>query len=203
MTWPAERAAQWVRGAQSTFSEDDYKSGDGMQTAIFGPIFWTAIHLVSFNFPVDPTPEQRARYKAWLLATGNVLPCRHCRENFTENIRSALKGRALDDVFESRDSFSRFCYELHEKVNEMLNKSANPTFEDIRSMYEGFRSRCLTPLEEASLLKTQTEKGCVQEKHAGTKGKCILHIVPRDTECEALSVSSECKVRRIEPMALR
>lgn len=44
---------------RDTFTEEDYKSGDGMQTAIFGPVFWTAIHLVSFNYPLNPTNEQK------------------------------------------------------------------------------------------------------------------------------------------------
>ena len=196
MQWPAERAARWIKYGSDTFTEEDYRSGDGMQTAIFGPVFWTAIHLVSFNFPVSPTSTQKHQYKNWLLATGDVLPCRYCRENFAKNIETVLAGRSLDSVFESRDAFSRFCHNLHEQVNAMLGKDCDRTFEDVRDMYEGFRSRCLTKNQEAALLQSQKEKGCLQEKHTGTKGKCVLQIIPRDVQCDALSVSKECRVQK-------
>lgn len=197
MQWPSEKAARWIRYGTDTFTEEDYRSGDGMQTAIFGPVFWTAIHLVSFNYPVNPTDQQKGQYKSWLLATGNVLPCRYCRDNFVKNIETTLDGRSLGSVFESRDSLSRFCHALHEQINKMLKKDCERTFEEVRDMYEGFRSRCLTASQEAALLKTQKERGCVHEKHSGTKGKCILQIVPRDLKCDALSVSSECQIRKI------
>ena len=196
MEWPAEKAARWIKDRQDVFTKEDFQSGDGMQTAIFGPVFWTAIHLVSFNYPVNPTEEQKRQYKEWLLATGNILPCRYCRENFQKNIDAALDGKTLDSMFTSRDSFSRFCHKLHEQVNKMLNKKCFRSFEYVRDMYEGFRSRCLNPAQEDALFKSK-EKGCVQEKHRGTKGKCVLKIVPRDIPCEALSVSSHCKVHRI------
>ena len=182
------------------FTREDFMSGDGMQTAIWGPVFWTSIHLVSFNYPVGPNDESvRTQYKEWLLATGKVLPCRYCRENFNKNLEAALRGRTLDDVLLSRDSFSRFCYDLHEEVNRMLNKPTTRSFEEVRDMYEGFRSRCLTTEQERELLRAQSEKGCVVEKHVGTKGKCKISIVPRDEVCEGLSVAEQCQVRRVSP----
>lgn len=195
MTWPAEKAARWIGYGPQTFTDEDYTSGDGMQTAIFGPVFWTSIHLVSFNYPVKPTAEQKRQYKEWLLATGNVLPCRYCRDNFGKNVETALEGADYDSAFASRDSFSRFCHRLHQQVNIMLNKP-NRAYEDVRDMYEGFRSRCLSASQEAALLQIQKETGCVHEKHTGTKGKCVLQIVPQTLQCDALSVSKECRVQK-------
>ena len=34
---------------KGTFTKKDYVSGDGMVTKIWGPIFWTAMHTMSFN----------------------------------------------------------------------------------------------------------------------------------------------------------
>lgn len=167
-----------------------------MQTAIFGPVFWTAIHLVSFNYPVEPTEEQKVQYKNWLLAMGDVLPCRHCRDNFGTNVSAALGDADFDSVFESRDVFSRFCYDLHEVVNLMLKKpQCKYSFNEVRDMYEGFRSRCLTKEQEAKLLQSHKEMGCLHEKHTGTKAKCVLQVVPRDINCEGLSVADECRAQ--------
>lgn len=192
--WSSEAAVRQLgvyRGKRSTFTDDDYMSNDGMQTAIFGPLFWSAIHMVSFNYPVHPTDEQKTAYREWLMATGNVLPCRYCRENFEENVRHV----STPNDYDSRDTFSRFCYRLHKKVNDMLKKETTCSFEDVRDMYEGFRSRCLTSEQKTQLEKEKKELGCVVPKHDGTKGKCVIAVVPRDTVIDTFRVDENCRLR--------
>lgn len=191
LVWPAETAARRIVDGRNLFQQADYNSGDGMQTAIFGPVFWTAIHLVSFNYPVAPSEQQRIDYEAWLRATGRVLPCKHCRDNFEKNFEAAW----TDDAMTNRDTFSRFCYRLHDEVNRMLDKTTNHTYQEIRDIYEGFRARCLTPTEKEAFRRSQREAGCVNERYVGTKGKCVLRVVPRDTACGTLEVSRNCRVR--------
>ena len=193
--WSSETAIQKLcafRGShKSMFTDDDYMSNDGMQTAIFGPLFWGAIHMVSFNYPVKPTDEQKQAYHDWLMATGNVLPCRYCRENFKENVRCA----STSNDYDSRDTFSRFCYRLRQKVNEMLKKDNHVTYEEVRDMYEGFRSRCLTSEQKTKLQQENKELGCIVPKYDGTKGKCVITVVPRDTKTETFRVDDKCKLR--------
>lgn len=199
--WASEAALERLctyRGnvdAESTkrvFTEDDYLSNDGMQTAIFGPLFWGAIHMASFNYPVKPTVAQKQAYYDWLMATGNVLPCRYCRDNFKENVKCV----STSEDYNSRDTFSRFCYRLHKKVNEMLQKSsATPSFEEVRDMYEGFRSRCLSGEQQARLVNDKKELGCIAPKHDGTKGKCVIAVVPRETVAETFRVDEKCRLR--------
>ena len=189
--WPAQialerfekQAVQAIR-----FDEKDYNSGDGFQTAIFGPVFWTSIHLVSFNYPVNPKDEDKERHRTWLHATGSVLPCRHCRDNFETNIKTASKPNDYD----SRELFSRFCYRLHDEVNKMLGKKSSITYTELRRMYEGFRSRCLTESEKRSLSVAGKEFGCIRPIATGIKGKTVLTIVPRDMQTETFQVSEEC-----------
>lgn len=173
------------------FSAEQYMSGDGMQTAIFGPVFWTAIHLVSFNYPVNPSEQQKIDYENWLHATGRVLPCSHCRNNFEKNFEAAK----TPDFLDNRDTFSRFCYRLHDNVNRMIGKKSPHTFNEVRDIYEGFRSRCLTQEEEDNMKKTG-EAGCVAPFYAEAKGKCIIEIVPRDKKCVNLRVAEECRIHR-------
>lgn len=175
------------------FDATEYLSNDGMQTAIFGPIFWTAIHIVSFNYPVKPTTKDARRYERWMRSIGDVLPCKYCRDNFSENYRDAKNG---EDVYRDRESFSRFCHRLHSRVNSMLKKKGDePSYEELRDVYEGFRSRCLTSKEEEKMTEHVGELGCVTEKHAGTKGKCVVNIVPRNYCPESLLVSNQCRRR--------
>ena len=198
-TWPAHKACRalaTVRNASLIFSEEDYRSGDGMQTSIFGPVFWTAIHLVSFNYPVTPSVEQKKQYEEWFNATGNVLPCVHCRNNFQRNVTDAKEKMKrlleIEDCFASRHNFSRFCFELHEVVNRATGKESNHTFDCVRDLYEGFRACCHTNPQN-SPAKPGIEMGCVKERHRGTGGKCVLQIVPTSHAGEGLSVSTDCR----------
>ena len=175
-----------------------------MQTAIFGPPFWFTIHLVSFNYPVNPTEDDKRRYKKWLKATGRILPCRYCRENFERNFEDTIlfmqKTYGIDRCdtqfyLKNRDMFSRFCYHLHDTVNTMLQKQTPMSFETLRSQYETMRSRCLTA-EEETAAREKGEAGCTQPLHAAQKGKCVISIIPRSEEREGLIISEECRVRR-------
>lgn len=186
------------------FEETDYLSGDGMQTAIFGPPFWFTIHLVSFNYPVNPANCDKERYKKWLQATGRILPCRYCRDNFEQNfsdtIRSMQKLYGIEECdkdfyLDNRDMFSRFCYHLHDTVNQMLQKQTPMSFETLRERYEMMRSRCLTA-EEEMVARAQGEAGCTQPLHAAQKGKCVISIVPRNEEHEGLTISEKCQIQR-------
>ena len=46
----------------AVFTEDDYNSGDGFQTFIWGPCVWTFLHIVSMNY----RPERKEEYRAFL-----------------------------------------------------------------------------------------------------------------------------------------
>ena len=121
------------------FTKKDYESGDGMMTKIWGPAMWHYLHTMSFNYPVNPTKENKIHYRNFVLNLRNVLPCKYCRINLTNN----LKKKPLQMChMKSRETFSRYIYELHETVNRMLNKKSNLTYCDVRDRYENFRSRC-------------------------------------------------------------
>ena len=177
----------------------DYNSREGMMTAIWGPMFWSAIHMVSFNYPPEPTPEQRAAYREWLLATGRVLPCRYCRENFEANLATAGFG---DAALESRDAFSRFCYRLHCVVNEMLGKPNAISFEQVRDRHEAFRAAgCAAAAADAdddddtpAGAPPPREKGCVRPLHDRVKGRCLIRIVPQSHEGPSVAVAPECRL---------
>ena len=41
--------------SKRVFKKNDFYSGDGMVTKIWGPVAWTLLHTISFNYPVNPT----------------------------------------------------------------------------------------------------------------------------------------------------
>ena len=102
---------------KSPFTTDDYNSGDGMMTSIWGPALWLTIHTISFNYPIEPSEEQKKDYYKYFKNLQNVLPCRYCRENYAKNIQTH---KLTKEVMKNRESLSRWVYELHEMVNKNL-----------------------------------------------------------------------------------
>lgn len=179
----------------ASFTEADYASGDGMVTAIWGPPMWFGLHAVSFNYPPRPTRADKKRHARWLAATGRVLPCGYCRTNFEQNLEAA--GFFDPASFADREAFSRLVWRLHDQVNRMLGKPASPPYEEVRSTYEGFRARCLTPHEVLEQLQTQAKPGCSEPAYRGVKAKCVLNVVPRSTEVAPVAVDARCVPTRI------
>ena len=100
------------------FTKKDYSSGDGMLTMSWGPAMWHYLHMMSFNYPVNPTKENKKHYKEFITNLQHVLPCKYCRMNLTNNFK---KKPLLACHMANRETFSRYVYELHEMVNRMLH----------------------------------------------------------------------------------
>ena len=69
------------------FTEKDYNSNDGMMTSIWGPTLWHSLHTISFNYPVNPTEEQKKNYYDFFIGLKNILPCGACRINYEKNLK--------------------------------------------------------------------------------------------------------------------
>lgn len=182
-----------------TFSRKDYMSGDGMLTSVWGPAAWHLLHTISFNYPINPTEENKKQYKYFIESLGDVLPCKYCRMNLKNN----LKAHPIKPChMKNRDSFSRYIYNLHEIVNKMLGKKSGLSYCDVRERYEHFRARC-TQNDAPKIFKfnttrkNQKEKGCTEPLY-GKKAKCIIQIVPQENRKPSFTVDNQCiKIRGV------
>jgi hypothetical protein len=167
------------------YSKDDYHSNNGMMTTVWGPPTWHMLHCISFNYPVHPTTNDQRNYTRFIKTLKCILPCGKCRKNLDKNFKILpLEKKHMA----SRDTFSKYIYDLHEIVNHMLGKSSGLTYDDVRSTYEHFRAKCTA---DSNILNENVEKskkntkenggnvsketGCVVPFN-GRKQKCILQI---------------------------
>lgn len=205
-------SSPWKASTCSVYTEEDYNSNDGMLTTVWGPSVWHSLHTMSFNYPVQPTAEQKRQYMDFVYSLRNVLPCGKCRKNLAKNLRQhPLKMQHMA----SRESFSRYIFDLHEIVNKMLGKKSGLTYEEVRNTYENFRSRCTKDqntirrrmrammMQRRDGGKTQRrqrqqtsrtpkrESGCVKPMY-GKKAKCVIHIVPQEEKCPTFNVDKKC-----------
>jgi len=180
------------------YDSKDFSSGDGMLTTVWGPSLWHYLHIMSFNYPVEPCEKDKKYYKEFLLNLKNVLPCKYCRINLKHNFKT-LPLTAND--LKTRENFAKYIYNLHELVNKMLNKKSHLTFDQVRERYEHFRARCVNPLSEMKLTKTtktiknNREKGCTEPMFA-EKCKCVIKIVPQEEKIDSFQMDKKCIKRK-------
>jgi hypothetical protein len=174
------------------YTKKHFYSGDGMLTAVWGPSMWHYLHTMSFNYPINPSKEEKRDYKNFVISLKNVLPCKYCRINLKNN----FKIHPLKEChMKNRETFSKYIYKLHEIVNKMLNKKSGLTYCDVRERYEHFRARCT--IQKPKLFKfkktrkNKMEKGCTEPLY-GKKAKCIIKIVPQDEKCNTMQIDKKC-----------
>ena len=173
---------QSIKEHEQFFSKDDYDSNNGMMTSIWGPPTWHMLHCISFNYPVSPSDLQKKQYMDYIKSLKHILPCGKCRKNLTKNFqRLPLEDRHMA----SRETFSRYIFDLHEVINEMLGKKSGLAYDIVRDRYEHFRARCAPTTTKTSTMLE--EKGCVVPYY-GKKQKCVLRIVPHTKKCKTFHI---------------
>ena len=181
-----------------TYNKSEYNSGDGMLTTVWGPAMWHYLHTMSFNYPTNPTLEEKKHYRDFIISLQYVLPCKYCRINLTNNFNK--KPLKMCHML-NRYTFSHYIYDLHETVNKMLNKKSTLSYCDIRERYEHFRARCtdekpkLFKFNEAPQTDTK-EKGCTEPLY-GKKSKCVINIVPQEDKTNTFKMDKKCIKKRV------
>ena len=178
---------------QRVFTRKDYNANDGMISSVWGPPMWHYLHTMSFNYPVEPTPEDKEHYRDFILNLRYVLPCKYCRMNLKTNLKQLPLTMA---VMKNRETFSRYVYDLHELINKMLHKKSNLSYCDVRERYEHFRARCTDEKPKLfkfkkNMTRKKKEKGCTEPLY-GTKSKCIVNIVPQSEPGESIQIDKKC-----------
>jgi len=86
----------------------------GMSPAVWGPIFWSTMHIVTMGYPPEPSDEQKAGARSFFESLASVIPCPICREHYAH----FLKETPPDTT--SRDTLVEWAFNIHNKVNEQL-----------------------------------------------------------------------------------
>ena len=192
------------------FSKKDYNNPNGMLTSVWGPSFWHVLHTISVNYPVNPTCDDKANYKVFIMSLKNVLPCKYCRINLVKNLKvNPLNAEAL----KNRENFSKWVYKLHEVVNKSLGKKSGLTFREVQDRYEHFRARCSSDKKSNDKIakdvnqiggkntkkntkkNEKTHSGCTDSIY-GVKAKCNLRIVPHTQKSDTFSMHKRCKGKK-------
>jgi len=114
-----------------------------MQVDKWGPSGWTFLHTISFNYPDNPTNDDKKKYRTFFENVGEILPCKYCRISYKKFITEL----PIDQFLDSRKQLTKWLYRIHNKVNNKLRKQGllntkNPKYSDICEKYDMMRAKC-------------------------------------------------------------
>jgi len=165
------------------------KPGDdtGMQTRVWGPAGWLFLHSIAQNYPWKPTEEQKVNYYNFFKLTGNVLPCRYCRESYQQFISEPGTTLTMSSM-DSRKTLVTWLYKIHNKINKKLDVKEHPTLKEVWEKYESFRSKCHKSPEVVDKVK----KGCV-DPMSGHRKRCFIKVEDVDEKGNLFGKSKKKK----------
>lgn len=85
---------------------------------IWGPIFWSTLHIVSMAYPDSPSYSEKRAAKEYFNALAFLLPCPVCRTHFSE----ILQAMPVESWLDNRGSLMEWVWKVHNQVNVRLKK---------------------------------------------------------------------------------
>lgn len=116
-------------------------TNNGLLTDIWGPHAWKTLHSFTFGYPMEPTDEQKEKYKKFFELVGDVLPCKYCRKSYKEFINDG-NSKLTMECMKNRGTLTKWLYNLHNRVNDKLNSNYGLTYENMCNEYESYRAKC-------------------------------------------------------------
>jgi Erv1 / Alr family/Mimivirus sulfhydryl oxidase R596-like, C-terminal domain len=114
---------------------------EGLYTTIWGPAQWQSLHNITFNYPYEPTSEDKNHYYNYFFSLGNVLPCCTCRNHYNYHIRNG-ETKLTHDHLENRDTLTLWLYNLHKAVCERLGFQYDITYDMICKKHNSYIAKC-------------------------------------------------------------
>ena len=108
-----------------------------MNSNEWGPRAWFLIHAIAFNYPEEPSKEDKQKFKNFIYSLGDVLPCKYCKPAFSKY----LEDIPMEPYLKDRKGASYWSYLIHDRVNKKLGKKS-PPYEEIVKVFEPLRSTC-------------------------------------------------------------
>jgi len=90
-----------------------------MSPEIWGKYAWIFLHMVTLDYPENPTDADKQNYYEYFHSLQFVLPCAKCRYNLTHHLK---KYPLTDQVLSSRTNLVKWGIDLHNIVNYYTGK---------------------------------------------------------------------------------
>lgn len=102
---------------------------------IWGPPAWTFLHTVTYNYPENPTEDDKRNFYNFFMNLQHVLPCEKCKGHYKQNI----KKYDLKNNLDSRQELVKWLIDLHNDINKDNGKpvwSYSEVYNKYQNMYK-------------------------------------------------------------------
>ena len=98
---------------------------------IWGPPAWTFLHTVTYNYPENPTEDDKRNFYNFFMNLQHVLPCEKCRSHYKQNIQKY----DLNNSLGSRQELVKWLIDLHNDINKDNGKPVW-SYSDVYNKYQ-------------------------------------------------------------------
>ena len=110
-----------------------------MDPAFWGRSAWQYLHTLTFNYPMNPTKDDKLKYYNHFKSLGDMLPCPSCAESY----KIYFKYIPITDYLNDTHGITFWLYFIHYVVNKKLGKDT-PPFLSVIKMYYPKKASCST-----------------------------------------------------------
>jgi len=112
----------------------------GLNSDVWGEGAWKFLHSITLTYSDTPTEADKIIYKRFFQDLGYLLPCNQCSNHYNEYLQS----NPIDsNILKDKVSLTTWLYNLHNNVNDILNKN-NITFDNFINSYINLYTRDLS-----------------------------------------------------------
>jgi Erv1 / Alr family len=90
----------------------------GMGPGVWGPIFWTMLHITTLGYPDTPTNNEKEAAVAFFESLKTTLPCPICKQHYADTLQQFPVQQAVG----SKQDLIRWLFVIHNEVNKQLQK---------------------------------------------------------------------------------
>ena len=104
---------------------------------IWGPHYWFVLHTIALNYPLNPTDIIKKKYYDFILNLPLFIPINDISNKFSK----FLDEFPVTPYLDSRESFIKWIYFIHNKINISLDLPEISLEESFRIYFKNYESK--------------------------------------------------------------
>ena len=89
-----------------------------MNPKFWGPHAWVFLHVITMNYPKEPTDSDKQIYISFFKNLQYIIPCEKCAYHYKRHI----KEYPIEQALETRETIIQWLINIHNEVNKELGK---------------------------------------------------------------------------------
>lgn len=134
---------------------------------VWGPYFWFVMRCLAYNYPTNPTAEEKKHHRDFYMGLQHLLPCKSCRKSYTTHIRAY----PIDDALKRRSSLMAWVETIYNETNKMIKNQKTENAKTKTPMLKGNQQAVQNQkIVKKKLLANPIQKNPLNLKSRGVNG---------------------------------